>query len=243
MKRSGSKPGIQRRRSSGILKLGRLHLRDVPTPAKNAVFSFTGADGGGTKNSTDHASTSIAASFRLTPGTALPTANAKNEPIPLPSSHIHRTASEINLILNQKHAALRERVMFQRIVSGMANRQRDGEITISVNTGSATPKPNGTCTIRSEKGGARSSSESQPTPLSVADDSSQHLLDSITPKKQERTQVGVPEGDDYFVGSFDKYKDGAAQPSCSTSPVLMKPMKGVCTCSNNDSEEIFPLDM
>ena len=49
------------------------------------------------------------------PGQSLP-----SRPIPLPSSHIHRTRSELQLETDQSDAKLRESAMFNRLADGMA---------------------------------------------------------------------------------------------------------------------------
>ena len=246
MKRSGSKPGIQRRRSSGILKLGRLRLRDVPTPAKNAVFSFTShanTDDGGTDQASTNSPAKLAASSRLSHDTALPLVSANRGAIPLPSSHIHRTASEINLIFDQKTAAARERVMFQRIVSGMVSRQHERQITLSVKVSAATTNAQAKHTIRSDKKDGKSCTESHPVPLSVANASSQRLLESITPRKENSdvettTHPGFSEVDDYFIDPFEN-DEGAARQMNLTIYNLNTQGKEACS----DSEEFFPLDL
>ena len=239
MKRSGSKPGIQRRRSSGILKLGRLHLRqDAPKPAKNAVFSLVTDGGDGTAGkSTNRPGDNVAPSAKITrfsrlpDDTAMPTAaHATSEPIPLPSSHIHRTASEINLLLDQKDAALRERIMFQRIVSGMANGQRDGQITVSIKASSSTTQK----LAEQESTKAPGSTALQACALPAANDSAQRLLRSVTPKKaavphSPQSAQKSAEVEDYLIGSFD---NGEKSESLRRS-----------TPPSSDSEEFFALDM
>ena len=237
MKRSGSKPGIQRRRSSGILKLGRLHLRqDAPKPAKNAVFSLV-TDVGTAGKSTNRPGDNVAASAKITrfsrlpDGTAMPTAaHATSEPIPLPSSHIHRTASEINLLLDQKDAALRERIMFQRIVSGMVNGQRDGHITVSIKASSSTTQK----LAEQESAKSPGSTALQACALPAANDSAQRLLRSVTPKKaavphSPQSAQKSAEVEDYLIGSFD---NGEKSESLRRS-----------TPPSSDSEEFFSLDM
>ena len=222
MKRSGSKPGIQRRRSSGLLKLGRLHLRDVPKPTKNAVFSFD-ADGRGVSKSTNLAD--IAASATR------PTAHAKSEPIPLPSSHIHRTASEINLLLDQKQARARERIMFQRIVSGMVNRQHSEQVTIITKTNQNY--------VKKEKGKTKApGTVLHANALSAANDSAQRLLESVAPTKIEALNLSptaqnseeLPKIADYFIGPSTDTCEKSASLRCPTPP-------------SSDSEEFFALDM
>ena len=47
-----------------------------------------------------------------------------SKPIPLPSSHIHRTRSELQLETDQSIAELRESVMFRRLADGMAEKRK-----------------------------------------------------------------------------------------------------------------------
>lgn len=235
MKRSGSKPGIQRRRSSGLLKLGRLHLRDAPKPTKNAVFSFD-ADGRGESKSTNladmAASETRPGTSRLSTESAMPAAQAKNKPIPLPSGHIHRTASEIDLLLDQKQARARERIMFQRIVSGMVNCQRGEQITIITKTNQNYAKK--------EEGKTKApGTVLHGNTLSAANDSAQRLLESVAPPTKiealhlsptAKNSEELPEVADYFIGSSTDNCEKVLSHRRSTPP-------------SSDIEEIFPLDM
>ena len=236
MKRSGSKPGIQRRRSrsSGLLKLGRLHLRDVPKPTKNAVFSFD-ADGRGVSKSTNLADMAASAArpgtSLLSTESAMPTAHAKNKPIPLPSSHIHRTASEIDLLLDQKQARARERIMFQRIVAGMVSRQHSEQVTSITKTNQNYAKK--------ENGKTKAPGiVLHANVLSATNDSAQRLLESVAPTKIEALHLStasqnseeLPEVADYFIGSSTDNCDKSLSHRRSTPP-------------SSYSEEFFPLDM
>ena len=109
----------------------------------------------------------------------------------MPSSHIHRTASELNLIVGEKHAVKREELMFQRLVSGMANKSSDQTITVSVATSSATQK------------------------LADAESASKRLLQNVTTKQDvtapatstdhDDSAAIVADQDEFFVGSFRDY--------------------------------------
>mmetsp|Transcript_26157 Transcript_26157/g.75516 ORF Transcript_26157/g.75516 Transcript_26157/m.75516 type:complete len:274 (+) Transcript_26157:24-845(+) len=209
MKRSEGKPGIQRRRSSGTFRLGKLRLRETSVvPAKNATFNF-GGDGGSTNSSAKpkllkspnkegRPATIQAPATMSTPFTT-------HAPIPMPSGHIHRTASELNLLLEQKYAVKHERIMFQRIVSGMVSRKGREEFAVSVTTTSSQKH------IVEARGTPASST------LSHVKDVSDGLLDDIedgttktevpTPPAQTQTETSpATQPNDLFVGSYHDFK-------------------------------------
>ena len=109
----------------------------------------------------------------------------------MPSSHIHRTASELNMIVGEKHSVKREEMMFQRLVSGMVSKPSEKTATVSVAASSAMQK------------------------LADAESASQRLLQNVTTKQDMTTSATsadhddsaaiVAEPADFFVGSFRDY--------------------------------------
>ena len=190
MRRSGSKTGAQRRRSSGSLKFGLLSVHETKIlPTKNANFSFEP----GSKNPNTRGGQGHQQGFPSTfpPDETKQRMSTAHDPIPIPSSHIHRTASELNLIVGEKHAVKREELMFQRLVSGMVRKPSDQTTTVSVATSSATQK------------------------LADAESASKRLLQNVTTKQDATTSATsadhddsaaiVADQDEFFVGSFRDY--------------------------------------
>jgi hypothetical protein len=229
MKRSGSKPGIQRRRSSGILKLGKLHLRETPKPGRNAIFTF--GDGVSTSTTNVLRSNPERDAAVLTGSKA--TMFSISQPIPLPSSHIHRTNSELNLVMDQNNAALRERAMFQRIVSGMVGRQNPGDVTVSVRTSpkrSIEVRRSSTSSLTKPKRASVQFQDSVTSPQEVAASATARASggpsESADPAKASRPAVsaglaGPGEPLDFFVGSYENVKELTSQ-GRTTSPTLLQ---------------------
>ena len=138
-----------------------------------------------------------------------------HDPIPMPSSHIHRTASELNLIIGQKHAVKREKAMFERIVSGMVDRKSDGQITVSFESSSTATRDQIVETQKSPRPSAsRSASVSS---LEEARDASRNLLQRFTISRKtvattsathtvhDDSAGNIREQDEFFVWSFRDY--------------------------------------
>lgn len=53
----------------------------------------------------------------------------RSKSIPISSSHFHRTASEIQLYLDEQIAEQRDYVFYSRLVNGIRNNQSTGKIT------------------------------------------------------------------------------------------------------------------
>ena len=139
-----------------------------------------------------------------------------HDPIPMPSSHIHRTASELNLIIGKKHAVKREKAMFERIVSGMVDSQSDGQITVSFQSSSTAARDHTVETNESSRPSASSRSASACS-LEGARDASRNLLQRFTISKRTVATTSAThaahgdsagntkEQDEFFVGSFRDY--------------------------------------
>ena len=137
----------------------------------------------------------------------------------MPSSHIHRTTSELNMLLGERQATKREEAMFQRVVGGLVNYHSDSQITVSAKgtakkhtvevSTTSIPRPNST-------GSANQYS------LKQARDASRSLLSSVTTGTEKGTKVAPSssqssiahddappscrtERDEFFVGSFRDY--------------------------------------
>lgn len=216
MKRSEKKTGIPRRRSSGTFKLGKLRLGEtLVIPGKNANFSL--GDGGSTNPANPNSKPKLLQSPKRRGASAssrypasIPTAHA---PIPLPSSHVHRTASEVNLLLSQKDAVKREHMMFQRIVSGLVGRNGGVTANVAITT---SPSQNQTVEVR----GTSASST-----LRHAKDASERLLkdtktdDTTSPAQTETVTSTAAQPKDLFVGSYQDFKS-ITSPRHVTSSLL-----------------------
>lgn len=62
-----------------------------------------------------------------------------SRPIPLPSSHIHRTRSELQLETDQSIAELRESAMFRRLAIGMAENRKGLDLIFHNQRASSNP--------------------------------------------------------------------------------------------------------
>ena len=202
MKRSEKKTGIPRRRSSGTFKFGKLRLGEtLVVPGKNANFSL--GEGGSTNPNSKpkllQSPKKRESSATSRSPAAIPAAHA---PIPLPSSHVHRTASEVNLLVCQRDAVQREQMMFQRILSGMADRNGGKTVEVSVTTSS------------SQKNTVEVRGNAASTTLSHAKDASERLLEGVTTETDDKTSPSqthpvtstAPQPKDFFVGSYQDFK-------------------------------------
>ena len=249
MKRSGKKTGIPRRRSSGTFKLGKLRLGETfVVPGKNANFSL--GDGGSTNPANPNSKPKLLQSPKRRGASAssrypasIPAAHA---PIPLPSSHVHRTASEVNLLLSQKDAVKREHMMFQRIVSGLVG--RNGGVMANV-AETTSPSQNQTVEVR----GTPASST-----LRHAKDASERLLkdtktdDTTSPAQTQTATSTAAQPKDLFVGSYQDFKNITSPRHFTSSLLELGSASRVDTSdagNNADDEdegsegEIFAIDM
>ena len=207
--------GAQRRRSSLKFGLRSVHETKI-LPTENANFSFdTGSTNANTRGGQLHSSQNFPSTFP--PDQTKQRMSTAHDPIPMPSSHIHRTASELNLIIGQKHAVKREKAMFERIVSDMVDSQSDGQITVSFQSSSTATRDH---TVETKKSPRPSASRSASVcSLEEARDASRNLLQRFTissSSKEVKTTSAtravhddsaaiVAEQDEFFVGSFRDY--------------------------------------
>ena len=111
-------------------------------PTENANFSFdTRSTNANTRGGQLHSSQNFPSTFPPDQAKQRKCRLTASGPMPMPRSHFHRTASELNLIIGQKHAVRREKAMFERIVSGMIDSQSNGQMTVCLFRAAAPPLP------------------------------------------------------------------------------------------------------
>lgn len=211
---TGSKTGgAQRRLSSGSLRFGLLSVHDTKLlPTESANFSFETGSTNASHSKAQRAPSSNIPEAEPAHDRNISTAH---DPIPLPTSHIHRTTSELNILLGGKHATKREEAMFQRIVSGMANCQSDARITVSLKSTAGKHTEVSTTSVPHIFPSANQCG------LKKARDSSRSLLSRVTADSEKVTKwqsssysstahndslsASRIEQDEFFVGSFRDY--------------------------------------
>jgi len=91
-------------------------LRSPLSPRRNAQIGISSTKTGGGPAKAQQA-------YATSPFSLPVPAHKSHAPIPMPSDHIHRTKSELQLTEETKAAEWRDRAMFHRLVSGIRQRQ------------------------------------------------------------------------------------------------------------------------
>jgi len=138
--------------------------------------------------------------------------------------------------MDQNNAALRERAMFQRIVSGMVGRQNPGDVTVSVRTSSSAQKRSievrrsSTSSLTKPKRASVQCQDSGTSPHEVAASTTTRASggpsESAEPVKASGSAVsaglaGPGEPLAFFVGSYENVKELTSQ-GRTTSPTLLQ---------------------
>lgn len=154
----------------------------------------------------------------------------RSSSIPLPSSHVHRTQSEVQLSLDQEVAEQREVSMFYRLVNGIRDRQAEQMASSERSVASIMQ------TRYRDLG-----TEDDPISSHISPDNASHYWQLPTCMPFTEADHEAPcsmeeEAEEWSISGFDNQDSAAATIAAALPPASSHE-------NDTDSDEIFDLDM
>lgn len=155
-------------------------------------------------------------------------ASRRSSSIPLPSSHVHRTQSEVQLSLDQEVAEQRDVSMFYRLVNGIRDRQAEQMASSGRSVASIMQTRHRDL-----------EHDADPISSHISPDNASHHWQLPMPFTE--TDHGAPfsmeeESEEWSISGFDNQDSAAATIAAALPPASSHD-------HDTDSDEIFDLDM